>query len=180
MFKYFSVFVLLLAVLISCQKPMKSGIDKSMMDTSVKPTEDFYQYANGSWLKEYEIPADRSNYGIFAKLRDEAEKNLKIIIEESADAKSKPEGSNVQKIGDMYLSFMDSAQAEELGIGPIKDRLAAIEKIKDKKELVKYIAQVEKIRINNPFAPYIFADQPKNLHVTLNYPVKEAIESVYF
>jgi predicted metalloendopeptidase len=140
-------------------KSLASGIDQSMMDTSVKPQDDFYLYANGNWLKEYDIPADRSSYGIFAKLRDDAEENLKLIIEESANAKDKPQGSNVQKIGDMYLSFMDSAKVEKLGLNPIKPQLEAISNLKNKRELVQHIARLEKTRINNPFSPYIFADQ---------------------
>ncbi len=155
-------FVLFLSIVnrnMANDKPLASGIDQSMMDTSVKPQDDFYHYANGNWLKEYDIPADRSSYGIFAKLRDDAEKNLKLIIEESAKATGMSYGNDVQKIGDMYLSFMDSAKVEKLGLTPVKPQLEAISKLKTKSELVKHIARLEKIRINNPFSPYIFADQ---------------------
>ncbi len=169
LFMFFCCVLFLISHGLAGDKPLTSGVDQSMIDTSVKPQNDFYQYANGNWLKEYEIPADRSSYGIFAKLRDDAEKNLKEIIEGSAKAKSKPEGSNVQKIGDMYLSFMDSNHVEKLGIGPIKNQLKAISKVKNKKVLIKYIAQLEKSRINNPFSPYIFADQKNSKWPIVNF-----------
>lgn len=154
---------------VSAGEPLKSGINKSAMDTSVKPQDDFYLYANGNWLKEYDIPADRSRFGIFDKLRDDAEKNLQIIIEESAQVEDKPYGSDVQKIGDMYLSFMDSARVEKLGISPIKPDLEAIANVQNKTGLIEQIARLEKIGINNPFAPYIFADQKNSKWPIVNF-----------
>ncbi|KAA3612382.1 MAG: M13 family peptidase [Calditrichaeota bacterium] len=136
-----------------------SGIDLSNMDKSVRPQDDFYRFMNGNWLKKYEIPADRSRYGVFGKLRDDAEINLRTIIEDAANAKDKPNGSNTQKVGDMYLSFMDSTKVEKLGIGPIRKELKAIEKLKSKKDIVKYAAYLEKMDINGPFEPFVMEDK---------------------
>ena len=79
MFKRIMISLAILAILFACQKAMKSGIDQSQMDTSAKPQDDFYAYMNGTWINSFEIPADKSNYGSFTKLADEAEANLKRI-----------------------------------------------------------------------------------------------------
>ena len=126
MFKYIIITLTGIFFVLACQKEMQSGIDQAQMDKSVKPQNDFYDYMNGTWLKTFEIPADKSNYGSFTKLADDAEKNLRSIIEEAANNPNKEPGSNVQKVGDMYLSFMDSNRVEELGITPIQEEMDQI------------------------------------------------------
>ena len=134
MYKYLIIISAVL-IMFSCQKEMKSGLDLSQMDTTVRPQDNFYTYMNGTWLKEYEIPADKSNYGSFTKLADEAEQNLRGIIEESANMPNKEAGSNSQKVGDMYQSFMDSSRIEELGIAPIQENIEAINTLSSKDDL---------------------------------------------
>jgi predicted metalloendopeptidase len=65
-------------------KPLASGIDQSNFDTSVRPQDDFYEYVNGNWMKKNEIPADRSSWGSFSVLRENAQHRLRTIVEESA------------------------------------------------------------------------------------------------
>ena len=62
-----------------------SGIELSAMDTSIKPGDDFFGYVNGSWLAQTEMPADKSRYNVFSILADQAQDNVKVIIEASAD-----------------------------------------------------------------------------------------------
>jgi predicted metalloendopeptidase len=109
-------FITTLAVmfLASCSKGPESGVDLSNVDKSIKPQDDLYQYINGKWLEKTEIPADKSNYGTFTELYDQSQIDLKAIIEESAYAKNKVDGSDEQKVGDFYLSFMDSNLVEKL------------------------------------------------------------------
>lgn len=80
----------------------KSGIDKQHFKLSIKPGDDFYKYVNGTWLDEFEIPADKSNYGSFTGLADDAEKALREIVEATASKKRKIKGSDDQKVGDFY------------------------------------------------------------------------------
>ncbi len=168
MLKYFSIFMLLIVVLSSFQTQLSSGINQAQMDKTVKPTEDFYVYMNGTWLKEFEIPADKSSYGSFTKLYDESRINLRKIIEEAANAADKPEGSSAQKVGDMYLSFMDSLAIEKQGINPIKKELAAIDDLKNRDELIKLMAYYEKINIRNPFSFGVWQDARKSTQYIVN------------
>jgi len=80
------------------------GIATENMDKSVKPGDNFFKYVNGTWLKNTEIPADKSSYGAFTTLRDLSDERVKVIIEEAA-AKDAPDGSEEQKIGDFYAAF---------------------------------------------------------------------------
>ncbi len=105
------------------------GIDTAEMDPSVEPGDDFYRYVNGRWLDNTEIPADRTNYGVFTKLDEEAQEQVRDIIEEAA-ALDAPDGTPTQKVGDLYNSWMDAERVEELGLAPLQDdidRLSALE-----------------------------------------------------
>jgi len=168
MLKNFLIYALLIAFILSCQKQLKSGIDQSQMDKSVKPTEDFYAYMNGTWLKNFEIPADKSNYGSFTKLADEAKINLRKIIEEAAASKDKPAGSNSQKVGDMYASFMDSSKIEELGISPLQEEFAKIAKISSKDELSKYKGYLASIGVSGPFVHFVAQDGKNSSQYIVN------------
>jgi len=100
---------------------LSSGIDIPNMDTSVRPQDDFFTYLNGSWLKTTEIPADKSSWGTFAKMRDDTLPQLRGLIEKAEADKTRKNGSEAQKIADLYASYMDEAKLNELGIRPITD-----------------------------------------------------------
>src|SRR5690606_22251422 len=95
-----------------------SGVQEEFFDTRVDPGDDFYRYVNGTWIAETSIPADRSNYGSFTLLADEAEENLRTLVEEAA-ASDAPPGSDLQKVGDFYESFMNEAAVEARGAEPL-------------------------------------------------------------
>ncbi len=101
------------------------GIALDNMDKSVKPGDNFFQYVNGTWLKNTEIPADKSNYGSFNILGDLSTERTKGIIEQSA-AKQAASGTDEQKIGDYYAAFMDTDAIEVAGLAPVKADLAKI------------------------------------------------------
>lgn len=115
------------------------GLDLSGMDLTVSPREDFFLYANGAWLKKTEIPASETSWGSFNILRSENQKNIKDILEEAAKSKA-PAGSVQQRVGDFFVSGMDTVTIEKRGYTPIKPILAEIDKIKDYKELLHYSA----------------------------------------
>ncbi len=135
----------------------KSGIDKSIFDASVRPQDDFYRHVNGGWIKAAEIPSDRPADGAFYKLRDEAEENLRKLIEETAKAEN-PAGSEAQKIADLYNSFMNEDRVEALGLEPLKDELAAIDAIDDRADLVRTLGSVARIGVGGPFAAFVMQD----------------------
>lgn len=134
-----------------------SGIDMSAVDKSVRPQDDFYHYVNGAWIKNTEIPADKSRYGMFNVLDDATQEQLKAIIFEAAEKKA-ARGSNPQKLGDMYASFMDEAKIEALGVSPLSDELDAIKKAKDHNDIARLMGTLDTLGVSNPFGFYIYPD----------------------
>jgi putative endopeptidase len=142
------------------QKALVSGVDLEAMDTSVRPGDDFFAYANGTWLKNTEMPADKSRYGAFDKLRDESQEAVKAIIEESASGDF-PKGSDEQKVGDLYNSFLDWETRDALGTEPLQPELERINAIVDYDDLAVYFAATVKRGLDAPFGVSQLPD-PKN------------------
>ncbi|GAA4907272.1 M13 family metallopeptidase [Mucilaginibacter defluvii] len=104
-------------------------IDTQNMDTAVKPGDDFFEYANGGWLKRNEIPAKQTRWGSFIMLRQESTDNLISILNEVSQQSNHPKGSVKQRTGDLYASAMDSLAIEKKGYIPVKTDLKRIDKI---------------------------------------------------
>jgi putative endopeptidase len=126
------------------------AFDTTRMDTSTEACTDFFQYANGAWLKSTEIPASQSNWGSFGILAERNRDILKTILEDAA-AKKHPAGSNLQLIGDYYYSCLDEAAVEKAGTTPLKPYLAAIAGIKNVRGLAARLAM-----FHNASIPGIF------------------------
>ena len=137
--------------------PVASGIDVQYMDTTVKPGDDFFSYVNGVWLQETEIPADRSRYGGFAILRDESQANVKTIVEESASGDF-AKGSDEQKVGDLYKSYLDWDTRNTRGIEPLQPELDRINSITDHDDLAVYFAETVKRGLDAPFTVSQYVD----------------------
>ena len=116
------------------------GLDLSAMDTSVRPGDDFFAYANGNWVKRTEIPPDQGRWGSFTMLREKAAKRTADLIREAA-ASNPPAGSNARKVGDYYASFMDEAAIEKAGLSPLKADLARVAALKDKTALARFLGE---------------------------------------
>ena len=136
---------------------MKSGLDLSHIDPSVRPQDDLFRFMNGKWLKESTIPADRASDGAFYWLYEQAEKQVKQIILDQADSKAAT-GSNAQKIGDLYNSFMDEAGIEKLGLSPIADDLAKAADIKTVDDFLKTLGGFEARGLSGLFYTYVSTD----------------------
>jgi putative endopeptidase len=118
---------------------LAAGIERDAMDTSTAPGDDFWTYANGAWVKAHPIPADRSSYGVDAILTEEMNKRTVDLIQ--AAAKNAKPGSDVQKIGDYYASFMDESGIESKGITPLQPMFAKITAIGDRTALARYLGE---------------------------------------
>lgn len=134
-----------------------SGIDVEAMDKTVRPQDDFYQYVNGAWIKATEMPADKSRYSMFSVLNDRTQEQLQTIIQD-ASKKEAAKGTNEQKLGDMYNSFLDVERIEELGYQPIKGSLSEIAGISDKDGLASLFGLLERNGISGPFGFYVYPD----------------------
>ncbi|HLZ93653.1 MAG TPA: M13 family metallopeptidase N-terminal domain-containing protein, partial [Candidatus Acidoferrum sp.] len=113
------------------------GIAAANMDTSVQPGDDFYDYANGGWLKRTELPPDRASVGVFTVLSDLTNKRTAAIIEEAAKSKTPAN----RQIADLYNSYMDEAAIEARGMAPLKPQLQAIAALADKHQLARALGQ---------------------------------------
>ncbi len=125
---------------IDAPKQDTHGIVVVNMDSSVKPGDDFNQYANGSWMQRTEIPPDRGRVGVFNSLADLSNKRTVGLIEDAAKANA-PAGSNVNKIAGLYNSYMDEAAIEAKGVAPLRPLLDAIAAIHDKRELARALGE---------------------------------------
>lgn len=134
-----------------------SGVYLDNLDTTVIPGDDFNQYVNGGWMDRTEIPADKSSYGSFNILRDNAEEDVKKIIEEASAAMGEM-GSNEQKVGDFYNAYMDMEKRNALGISPLAPELAKIDAITDAPSLAAYFAYADKVGFGAPFGMYVGVD----------------------
>jgi putative endopeptidase len=136
------------------------GIAIANMDPSVKPGDNFYEYANGAWIKRTEIPPDRAGIGVFSALADLSNQRTRALIEEQTKATA-PAGSNARKIADLYSSYMDEAAIESAGLAPLTPHLGAITAIKDKKDLARALgktlrADVDALNNTNFHTPHLF------------------------
>ena len=110
------------------------GLELADMDRSVKPGDDFFAYAEGTWLKTHPIPADKASAGYNSELPDEIEAQVRRIVEEAA---AKPATSTARKVGDFYAAWMDEAGIEARGTAPLKPWLARIDAVGTRPELVR-------------------------------------------
>ena len=133
-----------------------SGIDTQYIDTTVRPQDDFFVHLNGKWLKTAEIPADKSSWGSFAKLRDDTLPQLRDIIE--GLQKQKGLKGDEQKIADLYASYMNEAKLDQLGTKPLAGELARIAALKDKKGIPTLIAHLTRIGVPTPYAVRVSQD----------------------
>ncbi|PNS08621.1 M13 family metallopeptidase [Solilutibacter silvestris] len=136
------------------------GIDLAGIDKSVKPGDDFDNYANGTWAKTAEIPADRSATGSFLDVFNKAEQREKELVQ--GIAASKPAaGSDEARIANAYNAFMDTAGIEQRGLAPLKPELDSIDGIKDKAALAQYLgagmrADVDPLNATNYHTDHLF------------------------
>ncbi len=138
-----------------------SGIDLASMDTSVAPQQDFFRYVNGKWIDNTQIPGDKARWGSFDELRENAEKDVLVLIQELS-ATEHPLNSDEQKIADLYKSFLDETLIERLGLTPLNDDLARIDKIKTHADLAQLWGEWQAYGIGIPVELYVSQDQKKS------------------
>ncbi len=149
------------AIITSCSKSeayVPVGFDRAMMDTTVAPQDDFYQYAVGKWLIENPIPEDQTLWGGFVILYEETNNQVKVIIDEAVkEAKPNPK-KIIEKVGLFYSVGMDTTKIEELGLTPLNKEFARIAAVKTKTDLVKEIAHMSQYTTSPLFYFYSSVD----------------------
>tara|TARA_R110002126_G_scaffold75469_28_gene188464 strand:+ start:20827 stop:22896 length:2070 start_codon:yes stop_codon:yes gene_type:complete len=140
------------------QAPRVSGVDSQYFDPAVKFSEDFFLAVNGKWLAETDIPADKASYGSFHILNDNSQQAVKAIIDEVSARTDLKAGSDEQKLGHFYNSFMDEATIEKLGLNPLQPQLDAISSLENKEQLPELFARLQRDGIAIPFGWFINND----------------------
>lgn len=120
---------------------LKSGIDKTNLNTTVKPGDDFYEYAAGNWLKTHPLDAVHPMNGAFIDLDEQNRDRIKELIAEYA-SKQMPQGTDGQKLGALYRMYMDSVKQNKLGYKPIKKTLERVRKVKNRKECIQLMYEL--------------------------------------
>src|SRR5258708_18412907 len=144
-----------------------SGFDTTRMDRSADACDDFFQFANGTWVKNTEIPPSQSRWGSFNILSESNRDVLHDILENAVKQKAK-KGSDMRLIGDFYASCMDEATIEKVGTKPIEKQLRTISKIKTAKDVKKQIALMHKAGIPALFRLGVGPDAKNSNMVILN------------
>ena len=135
-----------------------TGIDIANIDSTAKPTDDFYQFVNGTWIKNNAIPESESRWGSFNELEKLNKAKLLTILQDASADKTAKAGSNTQKIGDFFSVAMDSVKLNKDAITPLNDEFAAIENVKTSEDLIKEVAHLHTIGVGAMFGGYIGQD----------------------
>ncbi len=144
----------------SCNVPGEKGeneINRANMDTTVSPSADFFEYANGNWIKNNTIPAEYPTWGSFIVLVENNYKKLKKILDQAENNSSAAKGSNDQLVGDFYHSGMDSIKIEEDGYKPIQSELDKIENVKNLNDFYTVLSRIH-LGFSNPL--FSFSSSP--------------------
>ncbi|OQY93669.1 MAG: metalloendopeptidase [Sphingobacteriales bacterium UTBCD1] len=165
-FKYLFIPVIAAILAISCTNNSETAKRDPLtedIDTTVSPAVDFFQYANGGWIKKNPVPADQSSWGIGNLVNEENLKRFKEINEKAVVAKA-TKGTSDQKIADFWTTAMDSAKAESLGLKPLQPWFDKINSITDLKSLIKTISELKRIGSFTLFSDFVNQDS-KNSEV---------------
>ncbi|MBO1751631.1 peptidase M13 [Actinotalea sp. BY-33] len=125
--------------------PLRSGIDLTALDPTIRPQDDLYRHVNGRWIEGHVIPEDRAMDGGFRRLHDEAEEQVRAIIEElGAGAVDGAPGSPAGQVGALYASFTDVEAVEAAGLTPLRDELAAVDAVTDREALTRVLGSLQR------------------------------------
>ena len=134
------------------------ALDIAYMDTTVAPGTDFYQYACGGWIKNNPLKPEYSRYGVFNRLRETNQEQLRSLIE-GLQSQPQGEGSVAQKISTLYTMGLDSAKLNADGFSPIKEQLSAIQNIATRNDLSQMVAALQKNAMDPFFTLYVAGDE---------------------
>jgi putative endopeptidase len=154
--------LLVLLALGSCQPGSKSGASqpdllRANLDTTVRPGDDFFRYANGGWLKKHPIPASESSWSIGKEVQNEVYARLRALNEAAAKAQAAP-GTSQQKIGDFWATGMDSATIDKQGLAPLKPELDRLAALRTPADVQAAISRLIPLGVNALIGPFVAQD----------------------
>src|SRR5690606_4439260 len=134
---------------------LPSGLASDDFSADIRPQDDLYRHVNGAWLARTEIPADKARWGSFMELAEQAEKDVRVIVEEAQGA---PEGTETRKVGDVFTSFMDTERIAALGLDPIQDQLAAVDGVDSVSAFLRTVSALDRQGVTNVIGVFIEPD----------------------
>ncbi|WP_460676745.1 M13 family metallopeptidase [Hymenobacter coalescens] len=159
------------ALLTGCQSGGSSqaqpDVLQANLDTTARPGDDFFQYANGTWLKNHPIPASESNWGIGKEVQNEVYARLRALSEEAAQARA-ASGSAQQKIGDFWAMGMDSATIDRQGVAPLKAELDRINAIRSGADVPAVVARLQPLGVDALIGLYVAQDAKNSEKMALH------------
>ncbi|GEP47353.1 peptidase M13 [Microbacterium saccharophilum] len=133
----------------------RSGIELTELSAAIRPQDDLFRHVNGAWIDRTEIPDDKARWGSFHLIAEQAESDVRTIIEESTSAEA---GSETRKIGDLFTSFMDTARIEALGASPVAAQLERVEAIGSIPAFLRTVGELEREGVAGIVSTYIEPD----------------------
>jgi putative endopeptidase len=151
------------------------GIDTFGMDTSLKPGNNFYGYANGGWMKATDIPPDRSRWGVFSVLAEEAVRRTRALLDEAV-LMNAPPGTDLRKAADYYATYLDEVAIEAQGLAPLRPALRRISTVASRKELSQLLGELLRADVDPLNATKFHTDRLFGLWVSpdFNAPTRYA------
>lgn len=164
-----------LALMAGCKEKTKTtgkeaayhAIDAGMLDSTIKPGDDFYKYVNAKWIASNPIPADKSRFGTFDMLDDNSLNTLRTVMEDASKANA-AKGTNTQKVGDFWSSAMDTVSINKAGIEPLKPYLDQINAIANTDDVIKTLAGMHRTFNFAMFSNYVGQDAMNSTQQIMN------------
>ncbi len=138
-------------------------IDQANMDLSVKPGDDFYNYASGKWIKNNPVPPKETRWGSFNQLREFNIQAVKKILENAAADKNALPGSTTKRVGDFYASGMDSNLIDKLGKTPVLPYLERVDKITTRQGIIEEANYLRIMGLASPMFGFYIGQDRKNI-----------------
>ncbi|RAU90834.1 M13 family metallopeptidase [Mycolicibacter senuensis] len=148
---------------------LRSGLDLSHLDSTIRVQDDLFGHVNGRWLDGYEMPPDRATDGAFRALFDRAERQVRDLLVRAAESDAPP-GTDERRIGDLYASFLDEQTVAERGVEPLLAELSAIDGATDRDTLARVLGACQRTGVGGGVGLYVDTDSKDStrylLHLT--------------
>jgi putative endopeptidase len=158
LFCAFSAILSFTAVQAQSTAPKEPGINVSYMNTKISPSQDFFQYVNGTWLDETKIPSDRTTWGSFNELIKKTDKDAMAILKDASKNPKYKSNTDQGKAVNLFNTVLDTVGRNKRGVAPLQPYLKKIDAIKNVADLQKYLVEMEPEGGNDFFGIYIGAD----------------------
>ncbi len=135
----------------------RSGLDLTHVDAAARPQDDLFGHVNGRWLADFEIPADRATDGAFRSLFDRAEEQVRDLILAASNSGAAA-GTDEQRIGDLYASYLDEHTVKSRGVQPLLDELTLIDRAVDPDALAAVVGALQRTGVGGATGAYIDTD----------------------